>query len=856
MGYNIKQKIEICLQSEANPQMTQNDLALWAKEKYGSSKPPSQTTISRILSSKTEILGSKDADFSLVRRRKQTNPLLRKILTEWVTQALWEQIPITTPIIQLTANSIWNRLSVESKDGNGVFNHKWCNHFIKKLNINLEGSPEAIRQNLGQQLNRVWRLDEKLDLKYFISDMIHTHNYSPRDMFTIDEFQLFHALPLDQIFDISSIDKGLKQSSSSSESMLTIMLGCNIDGSEKLTPLIVARHDKFDVSASSNASLKCHGNSLSTSALTHKINEVYQVSYKSNNNKWITSSMFQDYLLTLDHKIANTSPQRNILIFLDNSSSHRMINLEFKHIRLCYMENASKHRNPYNGSFNGVKFDYLPMSFGIVEEFKILYRLQQYLEMINRQRTNSGSDAKSLVSTLPMSLNSIPASNVSDSSDVLSEADYQVPFIKVIEWIKRSWDSISAEKIYLSWRQTYLMSFKKPWPASDPRVVEEAKNIFEPFNNVESTYSPYKSYEKLQEIMKFLNVVIPWDIDELLGLVNERSKVSLNYVSIDEIIGSCVVGSNESQDDEDSDHVSLPPLNSWFAGEETPAPIPEAGFPDLDSSKGTSSPLIATAKTSLNNIGTPPPPPSNYTPIMGYHQLPFSRPPQHASSQYNSIRSLPHKQENSYNEYASGSPSTMSALLMATNVARSPENQPQPLKPLAPQHPHPQPQQPHYQQQPFHPLPSFNKPEISLPPMSQMSMGSYPPISTLPDGKHKLNGNDLETFHPDRKRQAFGLSPYGPSFLESPQLAVPLYDNGLDHHVNQLPSFQKTNDARFPPVSQRLREVPNDNPRERDLITLLNKVIAASNSDGIKLSDFAIEELKSNLSKMQQSKEQ
>lgn len=151
MGYTIKQKIEICLQSEVNPSMTQSELALWAKEKYGSQKPPSQTTISRILSSKSEILGSKESDFSLVRRRKQSNPLLRKILTEWITQALWESIPITTPIIQLTANAIWTRLRADSKDGNGVFNLKWCNHFVKKLNINLEGSPKAQEKNLGKK---------------------------------------------------------------------------------------------------------------------------------------------------------------------------------------------------------------------------------------------------------------------------------------------------------------------------------------------------------------------------------------------------------------------------------------------------------------------------------------------------------------------------------------------------------------------------------------------------------------------------------------------------------------------------------------------------------------------------------
>lgn len=98
MGYTIKQKIEICLKAESNPHMTQSDLAVWAMKEYGLTRPPSQTTISRILSSKNDIIASKEDEFKLVRRRKQTNPLLRKILTEWITQATWEGIPITTPL--------------------------------------------------------------------------------------------------------------------------------------------------------------------------------------------------------------------------------------------------------------------------------------------------------------------------------------------------------------------------------------------------------------------------------------------------------------------------------------------------------------------------------------------------------------------------------------------------------------------------------------------------------------------------------------------------------------------------------------------------------------------------------------
>lgn len=555
MGYTIKQKIDICLKAESNPQMTQADLAIWAKQEYGSSRPPSQTTISRILCAKNDLIASKEVDFQLVRRRKRSNPILRRILTEWVTQATWENIPITTPIIQLTANAIWNRLPTFEKDGNGLFNQKWCNHFIKKLNINLFGNEEDILNNPGNhELNKVWKLDEKIGLKNYLVDLIKQENYKPQDIFTIDEFQLFYSLPLDQIFDVSSIDKGLKQSSSSTENSLTIMIGTNIDGSEKLSPLVVGKYDMFNVSASSQSSFKnLSVYSTSRQNIMNKITEIFNVFYNSNINKWITSEMFQNYLLTLDHKLTSTSPNRKILILLDDSSSHRIINLKFRNIKLCYMKNNANYKNPYNSSYNGSSFNFLPTSFGIVEEFKILYRLQQYLEMIRLQRKNSKSNTDEVSENTNISSgvnlnNHKPNVNSSTAMEVLSESDYHIPLIKVIEWIKRAWDSITQEKIHLAWKKSHLINFKKPWPSLDPAITKHASFSLEPLALATNNYHTSKSYDKLSEVMATLNVVIPWEINELLGLVNERGKVTLSYVSIEEIVGSCLLEAYDSDE--------------------------------------------------------------------------------------------------------------------------------------------------------------------------------------------------------------------------------------------------------------------------------------------------------------------
>ncbi|RCK63772.1 Protein PDC2 [Candida viswanathii] len=549
MGYTIKQKIGICLKSESNPEMTQADLALWAMKEYGSEKPPSQTTISRILHSKNDIISRKESEFELIRRRKRANPLLRRILTEWITQAVWENLPMTTPIIQSTANGIWTRLPKEGKDGNGVFNQKWCSHFIKKLNINITGTPQEVLNNRGYPLNKVWKLDEILELKKYLREIVAQDGYAPQDVFVLDDFQLFYSLPLDQIFDVSSIDKGIKQTNTASEYSLTIMLGCNIDGSEKLSPIIVGKYDKFDVSKSSHASLNSlHFDNVSYQNLMNKLTEVYNIMYKSNTNKWITSSMFQNYLIMLDHKLSTARPNgRKILILLDDCSSHRVINLKFNNIRLVYLKNEANHKNPYNITYSGVKFDYLPMSFGLVEEFKILYRMQQYLEMINLQRNiSSGGRSNGAEDLTTENIDSAAAQNILvPSLEVLSSSHYHIALIKAIEWITRSWHSISQERIFSSWKKTHLFNLLD-WPTGNPRQLA-------PLNELLSRFDESKSYRKLQEIMGYLNVVIPWETEELVGLVNERSKVTLSYASLDEIIDSCLLEPVDQYDEHEDD---------------------------------------------------------------------------------------------------------------------------------------------------------------------------------------------------------------------------------------------------------------------------------------------------------------
>ncbi|ODV63763.1 DDE-domain-containing protein [Ascoidea rubescens DSM 1968] len=290
MGYTIKQKIDICLMSESNPDMTQADLANWAKKKYGTSKPPSQTTISRILSKKDELIALKEHEFRLIRRRKPSNVLLRKILQEWIFQSVWDTFPITIPIIQNSATSLWKILPANSREGNGEFSHKWCNHFLGKMNVNLNNIENELIKPL-----KIWSFSEKDLLKNFLKQ------FKKSDIFTLDEFFLYFQLPLDKKLTYSN------PSASSPSNALTIMLASNSDGSEKLEPLIVGHYEN----------MACFDGKPPV-----KITNKYGVTYKSNKKAWLTSTMFYDWLAVLDKRLSITN--RHIIIVIDTAGSHRV----------------------------------------------------------------------------------------------------------------------------------------------------------------------------------------------------------------------------------------------------------------------------------------------------------------------------------------------------------------------------------------------------------------------------------------------------------------------------------------------------------------------------------------------------
>jgi len=444
--------------AESNPEMTQADLALWAKRHYGSSKPPSQTTISRILAKKDELISLKEHEFKLIRRRRLSNPLLRKVLLEWISQCVWNNIPITAPIIMSSASNFWNQLPNHLKEGNGEFSYKWCSQFLSKVNINLNNIENELYRNL-----KIWTFEERSTLRNYFNGI------DLKKIFTLDEIFLSYDLPLD------------KSCYDDKSDFITCMLCVNADGSEKLDPLIIGRYENYP-SFENKSSIKA--------ATKHG------VSYHSNRQKWLTSTVFYDWLSVLDKRLALQG--KDIIILLDDSASHRVSNIKLQRIRLLFTSSSS---------------NFLPMNWGVENDFRLTFRIKQYEQLISKQKLKKNK--------------------------LLSKEEMRFSMVEIFDFIKKSWEAIPQSRIQSAWKQSGIL----------PKVATNSflrQGMFDDSLEI-----------KLFHVMNELSVKEQWDVLSLLDLSVER-KINKSFLSNEEIIQSSIVDNYDDYDHTDGEPKRAP----------------------------------------------------------------------------------------------------------------------------------------------------------------------------------------------------------------------------------------------------------------------------------------------------------
>ena len=466
--------------AERHPKWTQLELAKWAYETFQLPKIPSQGTISRLLARKSTYMNCKEHEKDANRLRKPNNLLVRKILQEWISQSLWNGIPITSPIIQDTAQAVWHRIPAEHREGNGSFSYKWISNFLSKMDVNISVLDEELPKT-----PKVWTFEERDVLKAYFAKI------PPKDLFTLDEAFLSYNLPLDYAqYEASSIQRRIE--------VATVMLCSNLDGSEKLKPVVVGKYDSYK--SFRNYFPNEPKDPVSQSMLGTKMAKKFDISYHSNRKAWLTSNLFHNWLVRWDKRLVAVN--RKIWIVLDDSCCHRIINLRLQNIKLVYTSSNSK---------------FLPFNWGVWDEFKTRYRIQQYQALIDLQNRIS----KNIQSKNKLEQNECLPSG---KKCLISFEQSQLTMSNAFKFIKKAWDDIPVDAIKANWKSSGLLP---------PEMIHLNENVSMAF----------KKNEVLESVLNRLcdeyYCVKKWEYEMLLDLNIENKNT--NFLSTEELVESAIV---------------------------------------------------------------------------------------------------------------------------------------------------------------------------------------------------------------------------------------------------------------------------------------------------------------------------
>lgn len=263
---------------------------------------------------------------------KSNGEIIDIVIFQWYLHARANNLPISGPVLKEKALELASEVGLNDfKASNG-----WLQKFKDRHQIsykNTYADPALIKECvIIEWLNNV---------KETIKD------YKECDIYNCDETGLFYRiLPENTMSFINEacIDGNL------SKERLTIMLCTNIVG-EFEKPLIIGKVRKYNCFKNINI-------------------DNLEIVWKTNTKAWMTRRIMTEWLLDFDHRMSQS--KRNIVLFLDNASSHPLLN-NLQSIKLIFFP-------PYISSCC------LPLKLGVIQNFKMFYRqcvLKHQLSFIN-----------------------------------------------------------------------------------------------------------------------------------------------------------------------------------------------------------------------------------------------------------------------------------------------------------------------------------------------------------------------------------------------------------------------------------------------------------------------------------------
>jgi len=147
--------------------------------------------------------------------------------------------------------------------------------------------------------------------------------YKPKDIFNVNETALFYNLQPSKTLTYKgdSSHGGTK-----SKKRATVLLGCNNNGTDKLSPLVTEHSATFQI----------------CKKYPHQIHSKF--------HSWMTSVTFEEFLMYLEHQ--RGAKNRKILPFMDQCAAHPRDTTALKNIKVIVAPQTVLHKFDFNNEYD------------------------------------------------------------------------------------------------------------------------------------------------------------------------------------------------------------------------------------------------------------------------------------------------------------------------------------------------------------------------------------------------------------------------------------------------------------------------------------------------------------------------
>ena len=285
----------------------------------------SPSTLSTFLKNKQKIRSHSEAVVFSEKRRKMRlsrNQTIDRAFFLWIKQLRSKSIPLSGPVIKEKANQLAREMGIDFTASNG-----WFYRFKARRGLafkSISGEAASVTPAMLSE----WREKRLPDI---------LAHYNACDIYNVDESGLFYQCLPNKTFTLPAekASRGMKES----KQRLTMLIGANMTGEDKLDPLIIGK--------------------LAKPRCFRGVNHI-PLPYCSNAKAWMTSQVWTEWIKKFDHRMR--LEKRKVALIVDNCPSHPVVS-NLTNVEVFYLPpNTTSHTQPCDQ--------------GIIQALKVKYRSQ------------------------------------------------------------------------------------------------------------------------------------------------------------------------------------------------------------------------------------------------------------------------------------------------------------------------------------------------------------------------------------------------------------------------------------------------------------------------------------------------